>query len=108
MADNSSNKIEKPFNGKYFPCPMLSKQVTINAELTELAHVLAEHKHDIWAYHRILEGWTYGKERNDELKQTPCLVPYDDLPEGEKEYDMRDSLETIKFIISLGFNISKD
>ena len=54
------------------------------------------------------DGWTYGKERNDVNKKHPCLVPYDELSEEEKEYDRSTSIETIKLILKLGFKISRD
>lgn len=52
--------------------------------------------------------WTHGAERNDALKQHPCLVPYEELPEEEKEYDRNTSKETLKLIMKLGFKIVKD
>lgn len=62
--------------------------------------------HEVWSAGRISEGWTKGP-RNDELKQHPCLIPYDELPESEKEYDRRTSVETLKFILSMGYRIVK-
>ena len=35
----------------------------------------------------------------------PCLVPYEDLPEEEKEYDRNTSIGTLKLIMKLGFKI---
>ena len=45
--------------------------------------------------------------KNDALKQHPCLVPYEELSEVEKDYDRRTSMETLKFIIAQGYTISK-
>ena len=33
------------------------------------------------------EGWTYGPVRNDEKRETPCLVPFEELSDEEKAYD---------------------
>ena len=55
-----------------------------------------------------IQGWTYGAERNDALKHHPCLVPYEELPESEKEYDRNTSVETLKLILKLGFKIDKE
>ena len=41
------------------------------------------------------------------LKQHPCLVPYEELPEEEKAYDRDTALGTLKLITKLGFRISK-
>lgn len=73
----------------------------------KLSERLAENVHDVWAASRMAEGWSWGKERNDALKQHPCLVPYNELPESEKEYDRKTSIETLKLIQKLGFIILK-
>ena len=36
----------------------------------------------------------------------PCLVPYADLPESEKEYDRNTAMQTLKAIIALGYGIT--
>lgn len=91
----------------YTPNPIDTSSVKLCDELTELTEKLAENVHDTWAQNRIKEGWTYGKERNDVLKQTPCLVPYDELPESEKEYDRSTAVSTVKVILAMGFRIEK-
>lgn len=91
----------------YSPKPIDTSDVKIPDELLELSEKIAENVHDNWAVGRIAEGWTYGEKRDDVLKQTPCLVPYKDLPEQEKEYDRRTAFETLKLIISLGYKIEK-
>ena len=78
--------------------------ITISNELLE---TLAEQVHITWMNQRIKEGWTFGQTRNDEKKQTPCIVPYKNLPEIEKEYDRNTVKTTIKTLYSLGFCISK-
>ncbi len=43
-----------------------------------------------------------------ELKEeTPCLVTYEELPEIEKAYDRNTAFNTLKYIVSLGFQFSK-
>lgn len=91
----------------YNPKPIDTSDVQLSAELLELTEKIAENVHDVWAVGRIEQGWTYGTERNDELKTTPCLVPYSELPNSEKEYDRNTALETLKLIIELGYEISK-
>ena len=46
--------------------------------------------------------------RNDEAKATPCLIPYDQLPENEKDFDRNTAMETLKLIIALGYRIEKE
>ena len=71
----------------YKPQPKDTKSIVLDKELLELLESLAKNNHDVWASSRIAEGWTYGEAKDSRLKTTPCLVPYEDLPESEKEYD---------------------
>lgn len=82
--------------------------IDISPDIISLAEQMARNVHDTWAAERIRQGWTWGKQRNDELKQHPCLVPYDELPEEEKVFDRNTSLETLRFIISQGYRIVKE
>ena len=81
--------------------------VQLLEDLNELIEQVAKNVHEVWAQSRIEQGWTYGEERNDELKQRPCLVPYENLPEVEKDYDRDTAIGTLKLIVKLGFKISK-
>lgn len=92
-------------NKGYVPNPIDTKEIKIPIDLIELSESMARNVHEVWAAGRMLDGWKYGTERNDKLKQHPCLVPYDELSEEEKEYDRRTSIETLKFIITQGFKI---
>ena len=92
----------------YEPHPLDTSETQLPAGLAELTELIAENVHEIWAQKRISEGWTYGKERNDEQKTTPCLVPYGELPEEEKEYDRRTALESLKLVMALGYRIEKE
>ena len=92
----------------YTPAPLDTSGVTLPEELNDLAESIAKNVHEVWAQHRIAEGWTYGPVRNDALRQTPCLVPYEDLPEEEKDYDRNTALETLKFIVACAFRIIKE
>ena len=92
----------------YTPEPIDTSKITLHGELLELTEKIAENVHDIWAKGRISEGWTYGEARDDEKKTSPCLVPYEKLPESEKEYDRNTALETVKLIMALGYKIEKD
>ena len=89
----------------YTPRPISTEGVVLPEELCALAEELARNVHDVWAQQRIREGWTYGCERNDEKKKHPCLVPYEELPETEKDYDRHTSQETLRLILKLGFRI---
>lgn len=91
----------------YTPQPIDTTDVVLPVELEQLVEEMSKNVHEVWAETRIKQGWTYGKQRNDELKAHPCLVPYEDLPEEEKEYDRNTSIGTLKLIMKLGFKISQ-
>lgn len=94
-------------NNNYIPQPEDTAGVEIPAELMELAEQMARNVHEVWARSRMAEGWTWGPERDDAARRHPCLVPYDELPESEKEYDRATSQETLRLILKLGFGISR-
>lgn len=92
---------------KYIPNPVETSDVELPEELLPLIEEMAKNVHEVWAQNRINDGWTYGPVRDDVNKMHPCLVPYDELPESEKEYDRATSQETLKLILKSGFVISK-
>lgn len=94
-------------NNNYIPQPEDTAGVEIPAEPMELAEQMARNVHEVWARSRMAQGWTWGPERDDAARRHPCLVPYDELPESEKEYDRATSQETLRLILKLGFGISR-
>ena len=92
----------------YIPRPIDTAGVELPAELEALVEQMSKNVHEVWAETRIRQGWTYGEQRNDELKTHPCLIPYEELPDEEKEYDRNTSLGTLKLIMKLGFRITKE
>lgn len=92
----------------YIPKPFDTKSIVLSEELLSLTEKMAENVHEIWSEGRIREGWKYGKKRDDNLKTTPCLVPYSELSEQEKAYDRNTAIETLKFIVAMGYSIEKN
>lgn len=90
---------------EYRPTPLDTGDVTLPESLLKLTEQLARNVHENWAKGRLEEGWIYGPVRDDAQKTTPCLVPYEDLPEEEREYDRRTALETVRQILKLGYTI---
>ncbi|MCL2041530.1 MAG: RyR domain-containing protein [Bacteroidales bacterium] len=91
----------------YTPNPIDTSQIELSADLLALTELLAKNTHDVWAQKRLADGWKYGPERHDERKEHPCLVPYEELPENEKEYDRNTAAEVVKVMVELGFRIEK-
>ncbi len=91
----------------YTPKPIDLSDVALTEDLNELREAIAENAHEIWAENRQAEGWSYGLQRDDKLKQTPDMVPYSQLPEGEKAYDREMAMKTIKLLKKLGYDLIK-
>ena len=89
----------------YQPKPISTEGVNLPAGLLPLTERLAENAHDLWAAQRIAQGWRFGPHRDDVQKLHPCLVPYADLPDSEREYDRITALGTLKAILKLGYLI---
>ena len=92
---------------EYTPRSIDISDVTLSEDIIELREAIAENAHEVWAENRRAEGWTYGPERNDTLKQTPDMVPYAQLPESEKHYDRAMAMHTISLMRKLGYDIFK-
>jgi ryanodine receptor 2 len=81
--------------------------VKLTDDILDLTELLARNAHDIWACQRLADGWRYGPRRDDARKEHPSLVPYEELPESEKEYDRSTALETLKAMIARGYRVEK-
>ena len=95
-------------HSEYIPQPVNTDDIKLPEDLAGLVELMAKNVHEIWAATRIKQGWTYGLERDDKQRKHPCLVPYEELPEEEKIYDRNTSTETLKLIMKLGFEISRN
>ena len=93
--------------GRYIPSPIDTSDVEVSPQIARLAERLAENTHEVWALGRVNDGWVYGPVLDREKKTHPLLVPYSQLPESEKDYDRRTSLEALKLLIKLGFTIEE-
>ena len=106
-SDNFLVAASAPGELEYVPAPLDLSGVELEGELEELREALAENAHEVWAYNRKKEGWSYGSERDDALKQTPDMVPYSQLSDSEKQYDREMAVNTIKLLKKLGYELVK-
>jgi hypothetical protein len=88
--------------------PLDVSGVELAADVLAITEILARHVHDSWLRIRLAQGWTLGPQRDDRTRQHPCLVPYEDLPEDEKESDRQTTLATLRGLIALGYEIRRD
>ena len=91
----------------YQPKPIDTSGIELPKTLQDLLELLSYNTHEVWAQQRIQDGWVYGKERDDENKLHPCLIPYEELSEVERAYDRNTAREVLKVILAAGFKIEK-
>lgn len=101
-------KVSKRDFSHYIPHPLDLSDVELPDDLLELREAIAENAHEVWAQGRKEQGWTYGPERNDALKQTPDMVPYSDLSDEEKFFDREMAMNTIRLLKKLGYRLTKE
>jgi ryanodine receptor 2 len=87
------------------PAPIDTSRVTLTPDLAELTERLARNAHDRWARLRIAQGWRWGPARDDARMEHPSLVPYDALPDSEKQADRDTAMGTVTAMLALGYRI---
>jgi class 3 adenylate cyclase/tetratricopeptide (TPR) repeat protein len=89
----------------YKPKPIDTLALALTPKIAQLSEMLARNAHENWAKLRIAEGWHYGPQRDDRQKEHPDLVPYEQLPESERQYDRQTAMESIKALLAMGYTI---
>lgn len=98
-------KFNHTFTGMWIPRPLDTSQIVLTPEIERLSEQLARNAHEVWGRQRIRDGWVWGAERNDARREHPSLVPYEQLADGEREYDRQVAMETVKALIALGARV---
>jgi len=74
----------------------------------EEVEALARLEHLRWMQEKTASGGKYGPVKDKHKKIHPCLVPWEKLPEDEKEKD-RDSIRNLPLLVGMvGFKIVRD
>lgn len=60
--------------------------------------VTPEMSHENWMADKLKDGWKYGPVKNPEIKEHPCMVPYNELPTEQrtKDYLFKSIIDTFK------------
>jgi RyR domain-containing protein len=87
----------------YRPRPIDTSGIGLPPEIEQATEDLARNAHETWAALRLSQGWRHGPERNDARKEHPSLVPYEVLPESEKQADRETAMGTLKALMALGY-----
>ena len=79
-----------------------AKLVSFSPEETEYLSVV---EHDRWMHERFSSGWKYGGTKSAEEKESPYLVPWDQLSEDVKELDRNAVRNIIPLLDSVGLAV---
>ncbi len=71
-------------------------------ELQSVLELAAARVHDVWAAGKAADGWSWGERLDEEKKHHPCLVPYEELTEHDREYDRRTASAAIWCLLEMG------
>lgn len=71
----------------WFKAPQWQRDAAIEGVNHVLADTTPEELHESWCAFKRADGWVYGDVKDGDAKTHPCLVPYDELPAGQKLKD---------------------
>jgi hypothetical protein len=66
---------------------------------------LAEMEHGRWNIERLLAGWTWGESREEAAKTSPCLVPWSELPDEVKQWDLQAVARIPELLAKAGYEV---
>lgn len=69
--------------------PEWQKKSALNGVIFHLQNpgANASASHDNWLKEKIADGWIWGPEKDPDVKQHPCVVPYEKLPVAQQTKD---------------------
>lgn len=91
---------------KYIPEPIDLEDIDLG-NLSLDIEFISRNIHETWAKQRELQGWSFGPVYDLTDKKHPCIIPYNDLPETEKDIDRATVIQTIKTLLWLGYKIER-
>lgn len=87
--------------------PEWQKESAVNGVMKHLERPLTPpESHASWLEQKTNEGWVWGPEKKPELKQHPCMLPYDALPQDQraKDYLFGTVVQVMKYLSPIDFN----
>jgi hypothetical protein len=78
-----------PIAAPWVDCDNEQHASVINGVIARRANpsMTAAQMHENWSAFKREHGWVYGPVKDDTARTHPCLVPYVDLPAGDKAKD---------------------
>ena len=67
--------------------------------------IMAIMEHDRWVNERVTNGWVYGKEKNVDLRISPYVAPWEEIPEYIREYDRQAVRNMLRILNGMGVSV---
>ncbi len=68
---------------------------------------LAKREHERWLRREVKTGWRYGDPRDDARRLHPCIRPWEELPEDERDKDRLIVVELPKIVEAAGMGMAR-
>ncbi len=87
------------------PLASLAEEQVVTKFSHEQEQHLCKMEHERWVNSKLDDGWEFGPERDDDNKQHPDLLDWEDLPEKAREKDLLLVQALPAMLRALGFGI---
>jgi hypothetical protein len=64
---------------------------------------IASQEHERWRAARTAEGWTHGETKDEAAKTNPLLVPWAEVPEADRRWNLRSAENLLPMLARNGF-----
>lgn len=71
----------------WYKAPESQRKSAVEGVREAQAGATPEQLHEKWYTYKESFGWVHGPKKDEDNKTHPCLVPYADLPENQKQKD---------------------
>ena len=71
----------------------------------EEVEVLSIMEHNRWVEERLSNGWVFGPEKNTDLRISPYLTSWENIPESIREYDRQAVRNIIPILETAGLHV---
>ena len=92
----------------FVPVPADTSTFTLPAAVDQLREKLAENYHELWAMHKIEQGWQFGEVRDDQQRRHPNLISFTQFSDKERQFDLTAAAQNLRTILAFGYNLIPD
>ena len=87
--------------------PVAGEEISLVEFTDSEIEIMAEMEHARWTAERLLDGWTWGEERDVLKKTSPYLVPWSALADDVKEWDRESVRKIPQLLADVGLEVHR-